>query len=221
MGGDRPDPGDRDRPREGAAAPVLPGRRVAVLQGFPGFHHDGHAPRASQPWPRIEYWPALLESALLDHHAVLDDGSRVEVPRASRTATPDETAQPVHPEPDLPAPTGPPVELGEYTWARAGDKGGNANVGVWCRDPAHWDWLRATLTTERAAALLPEAEGRIVRHEFPHLRAVHLVCSSGCSARAARPTCAWTRSASPWVSTCGPSTWEDPPHDHPRRCHCR
>ena len=20
------------------------------LQGFPGFHHDGHAPRASEPW---------------------------------------------------------------------------------------------------------------------------------------------------------------------------
>lgn len=145
------------------------------LQGFPGFHHDGHAPRASQPWPRIEYWPALLESALLDHHAVLDDGSRVEVPRATRTATAEETVQPVHPEPDLPAPTGPRAELGEYTWARAGDKGGNANVGVWCRDPAHWEWLRATLTTGRAAALLPEAGGRIVRHEFPHLRAVHLV----------------------------------------------
>ena len=75
------------------------------LQGFPGFHHDGHAARASEPWPRIEYWPALLDSALLDHHAVLDDGTRVEVPRASRTATPDETAQPVHPEPDLPSPT--------------------------------------------------------------------------------------------------------------------
>ncbi|MEJ8280157.1 acyclic terpene utilization AtuA family protein [Pseudonocardia spirodelae] len=145
------------------------------LQGFPGFHHDGHAPRASEPWPRIEYWPALLDATELDHHAVLDDGTRVEAPRASRVATPDELAQPVHPEPDLPAPAGDPVELGAFAFARAGDKGGNANVGVWAPDPAHWDWLRATLSTERAARLLPEAGGRIVRHEFPHLRAVHLV----------------------------------------------
>ena len=106
---------------------------------------------------------------------MLDDGTRVEVPRASRTATPDETAQPVHPEPDLPTPVGPPIELGTFTYARAGDKGGNANVGVWAPDPEHWEWLRATLTTKRAAELLPEAGGAIVRHEFPHLRAVHLV----------------------------------------------
>ncbi|MDQ4119250.1 MAG: DUF1446 domain-containing protein [Actinomycetota bacterium] len=145
------------------------------LQGFPGFHHDGHAPRASEPWPRIEYWPALLESSLLDHHAVLGDGTRVEAPRASRTATSEETAQPTHPEPELPAPTGPPVELGTYTYARTGDKGGNANVGVWAPDPGHWEWLRATLSTKRAAELLPEAGGAIVRHEFGHLRAVHLV----------------------------------------------
>ena len=145
------------------------------LQGFPGFHHDGHAPRASEPWPRIEYWPALLDSSLLDHHAVLDDGTRVEASRASRTATPKETAQPTHPEPDLAAPTGPPVELGAHAYARAGDKGGNANVGVWAPDPEHWEWLRATLTTKRAAELLPEADGAIIRHEFGHLRAVHLV----------------------------------------------
>lgn len=42
-------------------------------------------------------------------------------------------------------------------------------------DPAHWDRLRAALTVERVERLLPEAAGRIVRHELPHLRAVHLV----------------------------------------------
>ncbi|GAA1379919.1 DUF1446 domain-containing protein [Pseudonocardia kongjuensis] len=145
------------------------------LQGFPGFHHDGHAPRATEPWPRIEYWPALLDATLLDEHVVLDDGSRIDPPRTSRTATPDELAQPVHPEPDLPEPDGEPVELGRYVHARAGDKGGNANVGIWVKDRAHWDWLRATLSAGRAAALLPEAGGAIVRHEFPHLGAVHLV----------------------------------------------
>jgi hypothetical protein len=145
------------------------------LQGFPGFHHDGHAPRATEPWPRMDYWPALLPAELLDHHVVLDDGTRLDVPAPSRTATPEELAQPSHPEPPGPAPAGPVIELGELAHARAGDKGGNSNVGVWVPDPAHWDWLRATLSTERVEELLPEAGGAIVRHEFPHLRAVHLL----------------------------------------------
>jgi hypothetical protein len=157
----------------------------------------------------MDYWPALLAADLLDHHVVLDDGTRIEVPAPSRTATPEELAQPVHPEPSLPAPDGPVVELGELAHARAGDKGGNSNVGVWVPDPAHWDWLRAALTVEQVERLLPEAAGRIVRHELPHLRAVHLVLT-GLLGSGARPTCGSTRSASRWGSTCGPSTVRRP-----------
>jgi hypothetical protein len=152
------------------------GRAVGslYLQGFPGFHLDGHAPRVGEPWPRMEYWPALLPAELLDHRVELDDGTRIDVPAPARTATPEQLAQPVHVEPDGPAPDGAPVELGELAHARAGDKGGNSNVGVWVPDPAHWEWLRSVLTTARIKELLPEAGG-VVRHEFPHLRAVHLV----------------------------------------------
>lgn len=142
------------------------------LQGFPGFHHDGHAPRATEPWPRMDYWPALLPRELLDHHVVLDDGTRIEVPLSARSVP---VEQPPQVEASGPAPDGPTIELGELTHARAGDKGGNSNVGVWAPDPAHWEWLRATLSTERVKQLLPEFAGQIVRHEFPHLRAVHLV----------------------------------------------
>lgn len=43
-------------------------------------------------------------------------------------------------------------------------------------DPAHWEWLRTTLTTDGLRALMPEArELTLRRHEFPHLRAVHFV----------------------------------------------
>jgi hypothetical protein len=145
------------------------------LQGFPGFHHDGHAPRVGEPWARMEYWPALLPAELLDHRVELDDGTRLDVPGPSRTATPDELAQPAHPEQVGPAPDGAVLELGELAHARAGDKGGNSNVGVWVPDPAHWEWLRAVLTTERVKQLVPEAGGAVVRHELPHLRAVHLL----------------------------------------------
>ncbi|WP_420791355.1 AtuA-related protein [Actinomycetospora lutea] len=77
------------------------------------------------------------------------------------------------PRPDL----GPTrrAPLGLVAHGRCGDKGGNSNIGFWARDEA-WDWLRATLSTERLRALFPDAAGvEIERHEFPGLRAVHFV----------------------------------------------
>jgi hypothetical protein len=46
------------------------------------------------------------------------------------------------------------VPLGEAVFARAGDKGGSANLGVWCRRPEAFAWLAAFLTKDRLAALL-------------------------------------------------------------------
>ncbi|TKJ22380.1 acyclic terpene utilization AtuA family protein [Blastococcus sp. CCUG 61487] len=147
------------------------------LQGFPGFHHDGHAQAAREPWPRIDYWPALLPAEVLVHRAVMDDGTVLDAPTPSRVATDDEIRQPVHAEPSGGAPAGGRrVPLGELAHARAGDKGGNCNVGLWVSDPAHWEWLRTTLTSDGLRALMPEAvDLTLRRHEFPQLRAVHFV----------------------------------------------
>lgn len=147
------------------------------LQGFPGFHHDGHAVQPRDPWPRIDYWPALLPAEVIRHRAVLDDGTAVDAPTASRTATAEELAQGDHPEPLAgPLGTGRRVRLGELVHARAGDKGGNCNVGLWAPDPAHWEWLRTTLSTQGLRSLMSETKDcEVVRHEFPHLRAVHFV----------------------------------------------
>ena len=88
-----------------------------------------------------------------------------------------EPTPPAEPEPAPdPVPSGRRVPLGELAHARAGDKGGNCNVGLWVSDPAHWEWLRTTLTSGRLRELMPEAADlELVRHEFPHLRAVHFV----------------------------------------------
>ena len=84
------------------------------LQGFPGFHHDGHAQAAREPWPRIDYWPALVPAEVLVHRAVLDDGTVLDAPTPSRSATDAEIAQPRHPEPAAAAPSeGRRVPLGE------------------------------------------------------------------------------------------------------------
>ncbi|WP_320067748.1 acyclic terpene utilization AtuA family protein [Micromonospora sp. RTGN7] len=66
--------------------------------------------------------------------------------------------------------------LGELVGARSGDKGGDANLGVWARTDATWAWLCGWLTVQRLAELLPEtAPLSVQRYELPNLRAVNFV----------------------------------------------
>src|SRR5690606_22755286 len=69
------------------------------------------------------------------------------------------------------------VPLGRVAGARSGDKGGNANVGVWVRDGDAYDWLAWYLSTERFRSLLPaETDGlEVERYELPNLRALNFV----------------------------------------------
>jgi hypothetical protein len=60
--------------------------------------------------------------------------------------------------------------------ARSGDKGGNANVGLWTRDATGYAWLRTYLTVDRLRELLPEARDlEIRRFELPNLHALNFV----------------------------------------------
>jgi hypothetical protein len=112
------------------------------------------------------------------HVAVLPSGERVPIAPPVRTAgPPDEPASAADPAPTAPAdrPTrrGP---LGELVGARSGDKGGDANLGVWARTDATWSWLRGWLTVARLRELLPETAPLTVRrYELPNLRAVNFV----------------------------------------------
>lgn len=93
--------------------------------------------------------------------------------------------------------------LGAIAGARSGDKGGDANVGVWIPDPveraavrcahgeqasltatqpdvaladARYAWLCEYLTVERLRNLLPEASPLAVeRYLLPNLRAINFV----------------------------------------------
>ena len=74
--------------------------------------------------------------------------------------------------------TGEPVTapLGEVVHARSGDKGGDANLGIWVRDREAWEWLRSTLTVDELRRLLPETrELTIARYELPNLGAVNFL----------------------------------------------
>lgn len=68
------------------------------------------------------------------------------------------------------------VALGELFGARSGDKGGNANVGIWARDERAWAWLRDVLDTTLFASLLPsEHTFEVQRFELPHIYALNFV----------------------------------------------
>ena len=59
---------------------------------------------------------------------------------------------------------------------RSGDKGGNANLGIFARSDEGWAWLDAFLTTEKLRELLPEVAGMPVdRHRLPAIRSLNFV----------------------------------------------
>jgi hypothetical protein len=68
------------------------------------------------------------------------------------------------------------IALGRIAGARSGDKGGNANLGVWARSTAAYAWLATTLTVDRIRDLLPDtSELTVRRYEFPNLLALNFV----------------------------------------------
>ncbi|WP_028479425.1 acyclic terpene utilization AtuA family protein [Nocardia sp. CNY236] len=119
--------------------------------------------------------PGFVDAAEVAHTAVLPDGTRVAIAAASDSTELVAVAEPTAPEP---APTGETrrVPLGAIALARSGDKGGDANIGVWVRTDEQWRWLVHTLTEARIKELLPEAASlTVTRHVLPNLRALNFI----------------------------------------------
>src|SRR5262245_40448991 len=143
-----------------------------ALASYPGFFMT-HVP-SSESQVGV-YWPALVPSVDVEQRVVIGETSiaipPVEVPaRAVRVTRPQAVSGA--------APGGPrrEVPLGTICGARSGDKGGNANVGLWVRTPDAYAWLTSFLTVERFRALLPETQALgVERHDLPNLLAVNFV----------------------------------------------
>jgi hypothetical protein len=147
-----------------------------ALASYPGFSMTG-PPKDEQEFG--VYWPALVSSSAVQERVVLSDGETMAIERAQPDTT---TARPpiaIEPRaPRAPSVAGPTklLPLGAICGARSGDKGGNANLGVWTESDAAYDWLEGFLTVEQLQALLPEArELRMQRFELPNLRALNFV----------------------------------------------
>ncbi|MGW4768110.1 acyclic terpene utilization AtuA family protein [Nocardia sp. NPDC004278] len=143
-----------------------------ALASYPGTNFTSLPGNGS---PYGVYTPGFVDAAEVPHAAVLPQGTRVDIEPASDTRELAEVAAPELPEP-LPASETRRVPLGTIALARSGDKGGNANIGVWVRTDEQWRWLAHALTVERVKQLLPEAaQLTVTRHVLPNLRAVNFI----------------------------------------------
>jgi hypothetical protein len=148
--------------------------RAAVelaLSSYPGFT------LTSPPGDGVPvgvYRPEYVPQQAVEHVAVLPDGTRrVIAPPEPIAAAP---ALPVDETDPVPGGQTTRLPLGTIVGARSGDKGGDANLGVWVRDPAAYPWLAAELTVGRLRELLPEAKGLDVeRHPLPNIGAINFV----------------------------------------------
>ncbi|MFD4663812.1 acyclic terpene utilization AtuA family protein [Streptomyces halstedii] len=162
----------RDQDAEAVGRAVSGAAVELALGSYPGFHVTA-PPGKGAPYGVFE--AGTVPADEVAHTAVLPDGRRERVPAARRHRE----LSPVDPPPlPAPLPAGPTrtVPLGLVAGARSGDKGGDANVGVWVRTDDAWRWLAHELTVERFTALLPEtAPLTVVRHVLPGLRALNFV----------------------------------------------
>lgn len=142
-----------------------------ALASYPGFTLAA-PPGAARPM--VRYWPSAIPQR---PSRVTVEGTEAEVPPTAGTSRVDEAVAAGF----LPSgrwDTAATVEapIGRLLGARSGDKGGDANLGVFARSDASFDWMVGFLTVERIRRLVPESrELPVERHVLANLRAVNFV----------------------------------------------
>lgn len=146
-----------------------------AVGGYPGLHTTT-PPTAASAFG--VYWPTLVRRDLVEHRVTLPDGTgHVIADPPLGYSSCGATTSTDRPRPRK-VPAGPTrrVPLGMVAGARSGDKGGNANVGLWTRDDDVYSWLTSWLDVERFRELVPEAAGlEVRRYELANLRALNFV----------------------------------------------
>jgi hypothetical protein len=158
-----------------------------ALASYPGFSVT-RPPAAGTAYGI--YRPAYVPQTMVPHVVVAADGTRTDIaPPATVTPIFDPTRSRSIPSDGAAAANeghewlGETVRvpLGRLAYARSGDKGGDANVGVWIpeghpdRDAAY-DWLVGFLDESTVRELLPEAANLDLEiHPLANLKAVNIV----------------------------------------------
>jgi hypothetical protein len=152
-----------------------------ALASIPGLYGLGGGPSAATPYG--VYRPATISTDLVPAYVHVD-GATHQVDSAAPPARSDEADDPGSRRSpagqtdrvDDGEPSTVLAPLGRLIGTRSGDKGGDANLGVFTRSVDAFDWIDEFLTVDRIRELLPEtAPLPIERHVFPNLCAINFV----------------------------------------------
>ncbi|MFN8192878.1 MAG: acyclic terpene utilization AtuA family protein [Nocardioidaceae bacterium] len=132
-----------------------------ALASYPGFTMTG-PPAPGTPYG--VYRAALVDRSAVEHLVVHADGRREVVadPAGGPVSATPRTGPAIDPTPWR---AGLPTALGSFVHARSGDKGGDANLGLWVANdgaPSRDErvaWLLGFVTADRVRELVPEAAG--------------------------------------------------------------
>ena len=143
-----------------------------ALASIPGLYALSGAPTGGRPYGI--YRPGLVPAELVPQ-MVHVAGDVIEV--SSVVTGDDVRVDEIDALPDPPiVESTVDTPLGTVAGARSGDKGGDANLGVFVRTDLAWAWLAHFLTIDRLRELLPEAADLpIERHPFPNIRSLNFV----------------------------------------------
>jgi hypothetical protein len=175
-----------DKVGKGLTAPLI----ELALASYPGF---AATTPPMPPTPYGVYRAAYVRQEEVEHLVHHHDGTTTLVPPPSvvtpvgvRSPDPVDETPSVAGEAESSARAAPGTEsrrvpLGTFVHARSGDKGGDANLGLWVsghdeRAEERAAWLLSVVTPEWVRTLLPEAAELSVQvHRLPNLHAVNVV----------------------------------------------
>jgi len=141
-----------------------------ALANFPAFSSSS----AGSGGAFISYWPALIDSKHIVETVHLDGQSIEVVPTNQLGLDPIYYQQlpvkiPAYPQGETVS-----IPFGRLYGTRSGDKGGNANVGIWAKTPEAFGFLHEFLTVDKFKELLADtAEYKIERFDLPNLFALN------------------------------------------------
>ncbi|WP_193607594.1 acyclic terpene utilization AtuA family protein [Nocardioides lijunqiniae] len=171
-------------PDAGPVGKAFTGPAVELaLASYPGFTMT--AP-PGPPTPYGIYRPEYVDRSAVTHTVVHADGTREVVPDPADFSRGDDA------DGQRPSPYPAPVDsltrrapLGSFVHARSGDKGGDANLGLWVahddtvdadKHAARVTWLAKFMSPRKVRELIPEARDLDVEvYVLPHLGAVNVL----------------------------------------------
>ena len=144
-----------------------------ALASIPGFFGLSGGPRGGGSYG--VYRPALIPSDLVPQEVVVG-GQRTAVENTPTSILDAPVAAVVPSLPSLPTGATLQAPLGAIAGARSGDKGGNANLGLFTRSPEAYVWLADFLTVRRFKALMTEAASlEVDRFDLPNIWSLNFV----------------------------------------------